>query len=104
MLHQIESFVRELVRLYEPKKVILFGSQAHGTATTDSDVDLLVLMDFEGFGPRMGARILSRINPDFAVDLLVRRPADFEEALRTHDFFIEDVNKNGQVLYDAANA
>jgi predicted nucleotidyltransferase len=104
MLSQIESFVQEIVRLYSPKKVILFGSQARGTATIDSDVDLLILMDYEGFGARKGAEILARINPKFAVDLLVRRPADIEQALNSRDFFIQEVYAEGTVLYDAADA
>lgn len=31
-----------------PEKVILFGSRARGNMTADSDLDLLVVMDFQG--------------------------------------------------------
>ncbi len=30
-----------------PEKIILFGSRANGTATPDSDIDLLVVLDDE---------------------------------------------------------
>ncbi len=33
---------------FEPEKVILFGSQATGTASWDSNADILVVMPFEG--------------------------------------------------------
>jgi predicted nucleotidyltransferase len=35
--------VRTIVDHYDPQRVILFGSYARGTATEDSDVDLLVV-------------------------------------------------------------
>ena len=44
----IDRMVRRIVRKFQPEQVILFGSQARGDAGPDSDVDLLVVMDFEG--------------------------------------------------------
>jgi hypothetical protein len=34
---QIEAFASEIARRYQPEKIILFGSQAWGGATNDSD-------------------------------------------------------------------
>ena len=45
---QMERMVRRIVRRFHPEQIILFGSQARGEAGPDSDVDLLVIMDFEG--------------------------------------------------------
>ena len=44
----IQQFADEIARRYSPEKVIiiLFGSYARGTATEDSDVDLLVCDGF----------------------------------------------------------
>ena len=39
--------VNEIVTLFHPEKIILFGSQARGEETPDSDVDLLVVMPGE---------------------------------------------------------
>ncbi len=33
----------ELVQALHPEKIVLFGSHARGTVTSDSDVDLLIL-------------------------------------------------------------
>lgn len=41
-LNQIKSAVAEIVSVYPIKKVSLFGSYAEGTATDDSDIDMLV--------------------------------------------------------------
>jgi predicted nucleotidyltransferase len=39
-----DRMVRRIVRRFHPVKIILFGSQARGMATADSDVDLLVIL------------------------------------------------------------
>jgi predicted nucleotidyltransferase len=44
----IDSMVQRIVNKFHPEKIILFGSQARGTAGPDSDVDLLVVMSLEG--------------------------------------------------------
>jgi len=40
----IGRMVQEIVTHYHPEQIILFGSQARGDASPDSDVDLLVVM------------------------------------------------------------
>ena len=40
----ITEMVRRIVRVWDPEKIILFGSYARGTEGPDSDVDLLVVM------------------------------------------------------------
>jgi predicted nucleotidyltransferase len=44
----IDRMVKRIVKKFKPERVILFGSQARGDAGPDSDVDLLIVMDFEG--------------------------------------------------------
>ena len=43
----IDQYVERLVDRFQPQSVLLFGSQAAGTATADSDVDLLVVMNHD---------------------------------------------------------
>ncbi len=44
---QIRKFCDAVAREFRPRKIILFGSYAHGRPTADSDVDLLVIMPFD---------------------------------------------------------
>ncbi len=40
-MNDIQAVVDRPAREYAPDRVVLFGSHARGTATSDSDVDLL---------------------------------------------------------------
>src|SRR4051794_32330934 len=44
----IDRMVKRIVKKFHPERVILFGSHARGDAGLDSDVDRLVVKDFEG--------------------------------------------------------
>src|SRR5689334_20576476 len=44
----IQQVCERIAKRYHPQKIILFGSHAYGHPTPESDVDLLVVMDFEG--------------------------------------------------------
>ena len=45
---EIRNFVNEVVQRFNPECIILFGSHVSDRTNADSDVDLLVVMDFEG--------------------------------------------------------
>ena len=40
----IQAACDDIIREFEPRQIILFGSYAYGAPTEDSDVDLLVVM------------------------------------------------------------
>lgn len=62
------------------QKVILFGSQATGQATKDSDIDLIIVSsDFENKNAFERPRILYKLwNLDYPVDFLCYTPEEFE--------------------------
>jgi predicted nucleotidyltransferase len=101
-MEKIEGFVQRLVKAYEPEQVILFGSYATGTATQDSDVDLLVVMPCEPPFARKSAEMRTTLKADFPLDLIVRSPEKLAQRISWNDFFIRDIVEKGNVLYDAA--
>ena len=93
---------QRIVREFQPERIILFGSYAYGNATSDSDVDLLVVLPFEGKGFRKSLEILNRVNPDFPIDLLARRPDDTARRYQEGDPLIREAIDRGKVLYERA--
>jgi predicted nucleotidyltransferase len=98
---QITQLCEQIVRAFHPQKVILFGSYAYGQPSLDSDVDLLVVMSFEGSSREQAAKIRSRIDTPVALDLLVRTPGQISERLAMGDFFMREIIEQGKVLYEA---
>jgi len=101
-MNAIRAMTERIVQEFQPERVILFGSYAYGTPTSDSDVDLLVIVPFEGKAPRKALEILNKIDPKFAVDIVVRTPDQVQQRLRWNDFFLQEIMAKGKVLYEAA--
>ena len=89
---------------FGPARIVLFGSYAYGTPTDDSDVDLLILKDFDGSPHRQFVLVRGLLDVAFPLDVLVRRPAEVAERVAAGDCFLQEVMAQGIVLYDAADA
>ncbi|MBI4749008.1 MAG: nucleotidyltransferase domain-containing protein [Acidobacteria bacterium] len=100
---EIQSLCDQIVERFHPEKIVLFGSHAYGQPRWDSDVDLLVVMPFEGHPLLKAAEILTQVNPSIAVDLLVRTPQQIQARLSIGDRFVEEIVSQGKVLHEAHN-
>lgn len=98
------AVVREIASRFSPERVILFGSRANGTATADSDADLLVVMDHEAHPALKAAEIRRTLRAPFGIDLIVRSKRKLEERMRLGDPFISEILSSGVTLYEASRA
>ncbi len=96
----IAAYAAEVARQFKPEKIILFGSYADGTATEDSDVDLLVIMRCRMRPPRKATQIYMKARPPFPMDMMVRTPKRIAERLAVGDCFMQEIVNKGQVLYE----
>lgn len=103
-LNQIQAFSQQIAEKFQPERIILFGSYASGKPTEDSDVDLLVILPFEELPVQMAIAIRQQIKAPFPLDLMTRTPQQIQQRLDMGDFFIQDIMRNGRVLYEANHA
>jgi uncharacterized protein len=97
----LPAVVQRLVAALQPEKIILFGSYAYGKPTSDSDVDLLVILETIATSTERYLTVSHLLYPrPFPVDILVRTPREIEQALRKGDFFIKEIVSQGRVLYE----
>lgn len=100
----IQRLCERIATRFRPECIILFGSQASGQATQDSDIDLLVILPFEGRHTTQAIRIVNELNVLAPIDLLARRPEQISERLRLGDSFLRGIMEGGRVMYEANHA
>ncbi len=97
----IRNVCQRIAEEFEPEKIILFGSYAYGKPTPDSDVDLLVVMPFEGGYFQQARKIRQQLNLALPMDLLVRTPEQVKYRLEIGDSFMREILERGKVMYEA---
>ena len=96
---EIQSVVEQIVRRFQPEKIILFGSHASGSPRPESDVDLLVIMETELRNHVQAVVIAQAIDYRFGLDLLVRRPKQVQERIDQGDSFLGEILRQVKVVY-----
>jgi len=98
----LQELATKIATEYRPHKVILFGSRAYGTPHADSDVDVLVVLPFEGSRLKLEAQIRSGLPLTFPIDVLVRTPEEMSWRYEGGDPLIREAVDKGRVLFEAA--
>lgn len=100
---QIDDLAARIATSCKPEKIILFGSYTYGNPGEDSDLDLLVVLPFEGRAIYKSIEILEMVHPTLPLDLIVRTPEQLTTRLELHDFFLQEIVRKGKVLYEASH-
>ena len=98
---EIDRIKIKLVQKYQPEKIILFGSYVWGKFTSDSDVDFFIIKNTK-------KRKLDRMyevkkllrDREIPIDILIYTPKEIKKRLDLGDYFVEDVIKKGQIIYE----
>ena len=107
----INDIINKLKKI-NSEKVILFGSHAYGTASDESDIDLIVVTSDEFYPKNYRERIdvqlkvsnaLSEITKKIPIDLIVYTKPMYNKFLEMNSLFCKEINEKGRVLYEAHN-
>lgn len=93
----IDDIVSPL-KIFNPMKVILFGSFAYGAPTVDSDIDLLVVVDTKKKFHERIQEIRAVLPRDKAIDLIVLTPGEYQKAKEANPL-VKEINFKGKVIY-----
>jgi predicted nucleotidyltransferase len=94
---------QRLVDRFHPDKIILFGSQARGTADDRSDVDILVVCEISN-GRRSLTLAMDRAlwGLRLARDIVVLTPEEFERDRHIPGTIARPASREGRILYENA--
>jgi len=101
LTERLREIVKRIVRAADPERVILFGSAARGGATSDSDIDILVVKRCVQRREWAGRIYRALIGVGCAVDIVVATPEDLERFRGSPATVIAPALRDGKVLYAA---
>jgi predicted nucleotidyltransferase len=100
LLHKVKE---RLVEGFHPEKIILFGSQASGTADDRSDVDILVVCSFKGKRRHLMLEMDRALRGlGLARDIIVLTPKEFDLDRHIPGTIARPAWREGRVLYESA--
>lgn len=101
-MEQTDLILKAINANLSPKRIILFGSQATGSAKGDSDLDIAVIQNST---PKIGQKAnilltLTKLDYDWKIepDIHLFSEKDFEQKLKQKDLFICEIAK-GRTIY-----
>ena len=98
----ITEAVNRLVNKFHPNKIILFGSQARGTADAHSDADILVICPVpDNRRPLMVEMDRALYGLGFARDIIILTPEEFERDRHIPGTIARPASIEGKVLYES---
>jgi len=99
----IGMMTRRIVDDFAPEQIVVFGSWARGDAKEDSDVDLLVVLPFEGSKRDLQVSMrLALSDFDVPVDLIVASPQEIALKRDWNGLIYKTAYREGRIAYERA--
>jgi predicted nucleotidyltransferase len=95
-----------IVRLINPRRVILFGSRARGDARENSDWDLMIVVDDDTRQEQVNWEVMGEVRRGVRgpLELIPYRESSFRERLEIKSSLPWIVANEGIVVYERADA
>ena len=96
----VKRFINLIIKKFDLKKIIIFGSFARGDYHKGSDLDLIIVAEFkERFIDRIG-KIIELNDSDLEIDVMVYTEEEFQKMTKERRPFIEQALEEGIVVYE----
>lgn len=101
----LSLITERIVQQFQPLKIILFGSYARGDATTNSDLDLLIVMP-SGTHKRQQAIAIGQALADVPIskDIIVTTPEEIATYGQLVGTILRPALREGTALYERATS
>lgn len=98
-MEKLNAIREQVIRLCTPEKILLFGSQAKGTATAKSDIDLCVIASTKDKRSLL-TDLYCDTKSDAPIDFLLYTPEEWEHSIADSQSFANKLSREGIVLYE----
>src|SRR5690349_9339369 len=97
----LDTIRHRVVSRFQPLRVILFGSRARGDAQSDSDIDLLVVLEKVADKRRMAIDIRQALcDLPVGVDVLVSTPEEIDRRGDLVGTVLRPALREGRILFE----
>ena len=98
---QINEIVNRIALNYNPDKIILFGSQAHGNYSDNSDLDFILIKDTITPKHKRGLEVRRLFyGLPIPMDFKIYTSSEFNDELSNQYSFLSSAIKGSKVLYE----
>lgn len=96
---EIQNIKNEIVKKFNPDKIILFGSCAKGMATSKSDIDICVIKETDNKRQLLQEILIQVVDYEIDVDVVVYTPEEWNRHKDDTACFANIISRTGVVLY-----
>ena len=95
---ELERIKNQIVEIYSPSKIILFGSLAKKCIKVSSDIDICVIVDTDD--KRMLVRDMhSKVEEKIPIDIVIYTNEEWELYHENTSSFLYNICKQGETIY-----
>lgn len=96
---EINSIKQQIIKKYNPEKIIVFGSSASGTVRNNSDIDVCVIKETSDKRELL-TDIYLNIESSRPFDLVLYTIDEWADLTKDRTSFAYQINKKGLLVYD----
>lgn len=97
---ELQRYVKLLQEIYQPERILLFGSLASGAVQEWSDIDLVIIKETDRRFLDRTREVMELLRPRVGIDVFVYTPQEFARLLNERVFVREEIEAKGKVLYE----